>query len=212
MKFEIKHRFTKSVLFSLETDSFKLCVEAAVKSGANLSGANLYCADLSGADLSGADLSGADLSRADLSRACLYCADLSGANLYCAADLSGADLSRADLSGADLSGADLSGANLYGACLYCANLYGAHNEKITMVGERPFLQLGPLGSRCAYLLAFLTDAGVYVRAGCFWNTLKAFKAAVKKTHGTTIHGKEYGAAIKLIEAHAKLWTPKKVKK
>ena len=181
MKFEIKHRFTKSVLFSLETDSFKLCVEAAVKSGANLSGANLYCADLSGADLSGADLSGADLSRADL-------------------------------SGADLSGADLSGANLYGACLYCANLYGAHNEKITMVGERPFLQLGPLGSRCAYLLAFLTDAGVYVRAGCFWNTLKAFKAAVKKTHGTTIHGKEYGAAIKLIEAHAKLWTPKKVKK
>ena len=186
MKFEIKSWLTGAVLFSVETASLKLCVELAVRSGANLSGANLSRANLYGANLSGANLSGANLSRANLS----------GANL------SGANLSGANLSGADLSGADLSRANLS----------GAHNEKITLVGERPFLQLGPLGSRCAYLLAFLTDAGVYVRAGCFWNTLKAFKAAVKKTHGTTIHGKEYGAAIKLIEAHAKLWTPKKVKK
>ena len=41
MKFEIKSRFDASVLFSLETDSFKLCVEAAVKSRANLYGADL---------------------------------------------------------------------------------------------------------------------------------------------------------------------------
>ena len=33
MKFEIKHRFSGEVLFSLETDSPKLCVEAAVKAG-----------------------------------------------------------------------------------------------------------------------------------------------------------------------------------
>ena len=38
---EIKSRWTDTVLFSLETETFKLAVEAAVKSGANLGNANL---------------------------------------------------------------------------------------------------------------------------------------------------------------------------
>ena len=46
MLFKIKHRFSGSVLFSLETESLKLCVEAAVKDGADLRGANLRGADL----------------------------------------------------------------------------------------------------------------------------------------------------------------------
>ena len=104
MKFEIKCRFDGSVIFALETDSMRLCVEAAVKSRANLSRADLSCANLSGANLSCADLSGANLSGANLS-----CANLSRANLSCAdlscANLSGANLSRANLSCADLSGA-----------------------------------------------------------------------------------------------------------
>jgi hypothetical protein len=72
MKIEIKHQYTGSVLFSLETKSLKLCVEAAIKSRADLSGANLSGANLSRANLSRADLSGADLSGANLSRANLY--------------------------------------------------------------------------------------------------------------------------------------------
>ena len=81
MKFEIKSCYDASVLFSLETESLKLCVEAAVKSGAYLSGA----------DLSGADLGGAYLSRANLSRANLGGANLGGTNLD-GANLSGANL------------------------------------------------------------------------------------------------------------------------
>ena len=46
MKFEIKSRFSGAVLFSLETESIKLCVEAAVKSRADLRGANLGGAKL----------------------------------------------------------------------------------------------------------------------------------------------------------------------
>jgi hypothetical protein len=65
MKFEIKNRFTGSVIFSLETESTKLCVEAAYNSRADLSGADLSGAYLSRADLSGADLSGAYLSGAN---------------------------------------------------------------------------------------------------------------------------------------------------
>jgi len=72
MKFEIKNRFTGAVILTLETLSFKLCVEAAVKSRADLSGANLSRADLYGANLSGADLSRANLSGANLSGADLY--------------------------------------------------------------------------------------------------------------------------------------------
>ena len=64
MKFEIKSRYNASILFSLETDSIKLCIEVAVKSRADLSGANLSGANLSRANLYGADLSGADLSGA----------------------------------------------------------------------------------------------------------------------------------------------------
>ena len=93
-KFEIKHRYSGAVLYSLETKSIKLCVEAALKSEANLSEADLSWADLKGANLKEADLSWADLSWADLS---------------------GADLSEANLKGAYLNGADLSEANLNGA-------------------------------------------------------------------------------------------------
>ena len=86
MKFDIKHRVNGSILFSLETESLKLCLQAAVKEKAdlrwaNLRRANLSAANLSGADLSGADLSGADLRRANLSAANLRRADLRAANL-----------------------------------------------------------------------------------------------------------------------------------
>jgi hypothetical protein len=79
MKFEIRSKWSGSVLFEAEGGSLRMAVELAVRYGA---------------DLSGADLSGANLYRADL-----YRADLSGANLS-GANLSGADLYRANLSGA----------------------------------------------------------------------------------------------------------------
>ncbi len=87
MKFEIKHRFTGAVLFSLECERFKICIEAAVKAGANLAGADLARANLAGANLAGANLAGADLA----------CAYLAGANL------AGANLAGADLAGAYLA-------------------------------------------------------------------------------------------------------------
>jgi hypothetical protein len=91
MKFEIKHRITKEIIFSLECESFKLCVEMAIKTKVSL-----RCADLSHANLSSADLSHANLRYADLRYT-----DLSHANLS-SADLSHADLRHADLSYADL--------------------------------------------------------------------------------------------------------------
>ena len=65
MKVTVKSYFTGSVLFELETESLKKCLEVAVLSGADLRDAVLRGADLRGAVLSGAVLSGAVLSGAD---------------------------------------------------------------------------------------------------------------------------------------------------
>jgi hypothetical protein len=110
MKFEINHRFTGAVLFSLECGSLKICVEAAVKADANLADADLARADLARADLAGANLARANLARADLADA----------------NLAGANLARANLARADLAGANLAGANLAGAYLAGANLARAN--------------------------------------------------------------------------------------
>jgi len=118
---------------------------------------------------------------------------------------------KANLYGADLRSADLRSANLYGADLRSADLCGAFLEhegkKLTLVGERPVLQITPIGSRNDTLFAFITDGGVYVRAGCFFNTLTEFAAAVKAEHDTNVHAKEYAVAIALVKLHKKHWTP-----
>ena len=138
----------------------------------------------SGANLIGADLSGANLSRADLSRA-----DLSDTNL------SGADLSRTNLIGADLSGAYLIGAYL--------------KNKEKLVGKRPIFQIGPIGSRCAYFVAYVTDKGLRFDAGCQHQiTREVFEERLTELHGENDHAKEYRAALALIDAHAEIWTPK----
>ena len=167
-------------------------------SRANLYGANLYGADLYGADLYGANLSGANLSRANLSGANLSRADLYGANLY-RANLYGANLSRANLYGADLSGADLSGADLSGADLYGADLSGANLSGAK--GIRGILNIGPIGSRSAYLTAIRKDdLTIEIWTGCFRGTITEFKNSARATHDDNRHGLNYRSAIALIEA------------
>ena len=186
MNIQIKSRFTAAVLFEhdCENNSLRITLELAIKSGANLSGADLRGAYLSGADLRGADLSGANLS--------------------------GAYLSGADLSGADLSGADLSDAYLSRAYLSDAYLSGAYlKNKEKLVGKRPIFQIGPIGSRCAYFVAYVTDKGLRFDAGCQHQiTREVFEERLTELHGENDHAKEYRAALALIHAHAEIWAPK----
>ena len=144
------------------------------------------------------------LEKAAGARADLRCADLYGADLY-GADLYGANLRGADLRGADLGGADLGGANLCGADLRGADLYGADLRGKKLAGARPFIQIGPIGSRSDYLQAFVTDRGLMIRAGCFFGARDQFELRIVETHGDNEHAQEYRAALALIDAHAKLW-------
>ena len=109
---------------------------------------------------------------------------------------------RAALETATKDGANLDGAYLRGVSLGGANLGGK-----TLIGDRPVFTLGPIGSRCDYFSAYLTDKGIYLRAGCFFGTVAEFVDKLEREHGTNEHGREYRVALALIECHARLWTP-----
>ena len=186
MKHQIKQRYTNAVLFECDVPgevqasgrATRYALEKAVKDGAYLRGANLRGANLGGAYLRGAYLEGAYLR--------------------------GAYLRGAYLRGANLEGAYLEGANLESAYLEGANL--GDGEKL--IGERPLLVIGPIGSRCDYLIAYLTDKGIRIRAGCFFGDIDTFRNKLESTHGDNDHAAEYRAALVLIEKHAEIWTPK----
>ena len=61
MKFEIKNRWSGNLIFSCETDNWKLAIELALKAEADLRSADLRSANLRSADLRYADLGYADL-------------------------------------------------------------------------------------------------------------------------------------------------------
>ena len=128
----------------------------------------------------------------------------------CDANLRGADLSEAtlygvNLYGANLSGANLSGANLYGANLYGANLYGANlSEGKGKLLADGFFIAGPIGSRKDWLQAFHTDTGIWIKAGCFFDSIEKFREAVTKTHGDSNYAFEYAGICTFIEHHFKV--------
>lgn len=152
MHIEIRSRWSDESLFAIETDSWRLAVEAAVQHGADLRGATLY----------GANLRGTTLSEADLSEATLYGADLSGAK--------------------------------------------AQNGE-TLIGERPCIMVGPIGSRADYLIGWITEAGLWCTTGCWAGTLEELRVRIADVHGERLHGREYLAACEYLAVHAQLWTP-----
>jgi len=120
----------------------------------------------------------------------------------CGADLRGADLRGANLCDADLCGADLRGADLYGADLYGAKRYMDGETAITLVGKRPIIAIGPIGSRNDELRGLVTSAGLRIECGCFCGTLDAFREKAMATHDNGRHGVEYMAASAFIEVWA----------
>ena len=89
-----------------------------------------------------------------------------------------------------------------------ANLRGANlGGGLKLVGSRPVLTVGPIGSVGRTIFAWITDRGLRIEAGCFFGTRDEFVAKLADTHGDNTHAKEYTAALTLIDAHVELWTP-----
>ena len=74
-----------------------------------------------------------------------------------------------------------------------------------LTGDRPYFAVGPIGSRQDVLAAFLTEKGVYLRAGCFFGTVEEFRYKLQGEHGDNVHAIEYRAALVLVEAHYSAW-------
>ena len=96
----------------------------------------------------------------------------------------------ANLGGADLGGADLGGAKV-----------GKGGDEATLVGSRPVVQIGPIGSRNDWLLVFWCgDAGVRISAGCQKQISEAhFLKRLAYRHGegdqANIHAQHYIEAL-----------------
>lgn len=201
------------VLFTpaFKVGNMKECLELARRCKAELNFAYLRCVNLSGADLAYSDFTGSDFTRTNLDRASLVsttfnCADLRDVS-FCGSDLRGANFCDADLRNANFKFADIGGADFRGAVV--AENNGA---RMTLVGPRPILQIGPIGSRDDQMIVFLTDQGALIQTGCFLGFLSDFEQAVIQTHGKTASGKEdryckeYLSAIELAKAHEKIWS------
>ena len=114
-----------------------------------------------------------------------------------AAVKAGANLRDANLCVANLCVADLCDANLRDA-----NLCGAKvGDEAMLVGSRPIVQIGPIGSRNDWLLAFWCgDAGVRISTGCQQQITEAyFLERLAYAHGegeqANIHAQHYIEAL-----------------
>ena len=92
------------------------------------------------------------------------------------------------------------GTNLRGV-----NLSGAKVNGLELVGARPFMAIGPIGSELRTISVWLTAEGLRIQAGCFFGSRDEFVAKLAQTHGDNEHAQEYTAALVLIDMHAKLW-------
>ena len=102
---------------------------------------------------------------------------------------------KANLTGADLTGADLTRANLSRAYLTRAD-----GAKLTLLKNNPMLCIGSIGSRQSYMTAYNTDKGIYIKTGCYFDTIENFKIAVHEKHKDTKHAHDYMTAIAFIKA------------
>jgi uncharacterized protein YjbI with pentapeptide repeats len=103
---------------------------------------------------------------------------------------------RAYLTGADLSGADLTGAYLTGAYLTGANLIGAK------IGERIVSTVVARITRSDghEFVAFKTDNGHVIRAGCQTKTLDEYRDHISASYPNTDKARETTRILDYITA------------
>ena len=180
MKFKIKSWITGKLLFTLEGENWKLAFTAAVTAGQKFDEA-----DLSGKDFSGIEV---DCKNSSFDNSRFY-------------------NSRFDNSRFDNSRFDNS--RFYNSSFDNSRFYNSRFADKKITGLRPFFFVGPLGSDQRQLMAVSTEKGIHLATGCFSGSIDDFRAALKKKHGKNEHGKEYEAALELIELHFKLWKASK---
>jgi len=186
MKYEIKSWSAGKLLFTLEGENWKLAFTAAVTAGQKFDEA--------------------DLSEKDFSDIEVDCKNSSFYNCRF-------DNSRFDNS--SFYNCRFYNSSFYNCRFYNSRFYNSRfdnsrfddccfaGKRIT--GPRPLFFIGPLGSSQRQLMAVSTEQGIHLVTGCFNGSIDEFRAALKEKHGKNKHGKDYEAAIQMIEAHFEIW-------
>jgi hypothetical protein len=137
----------------------------------------------------GVDMRGAYMQGVDMRGAYMRDVDMRGV------DMRGAYMRGVDMRGAYMQGADMQGADMRGAKI---------KDGVVLKAKVSILQCGPCGSRQDYLIIFNTKVGLYVKAGCFLDTLTKFVSAVQEKHKGTVYEKEYLNIVKMAKEHFKI--------
>ena len=67
-----------------------------------------------------------------------------------------------------------------------------------ILSSSDYIVIGPIGRRHDYTTFYKTkDLGIWVKCGCFNDSIDDFFEKVKETHGTSKYAKEYFVAIEL---------------
>ena len=108
--------------------------------------------------------------------------------------------------GVDLRGADPRGVDLYCVDLYCVDRQGAEiTDSLTLIGNRPLLQIGPIGSDARVLMVWITNDGLRLQTGGFFGTVDDFMVNLNRDHTEEKHRREYLAALELAKIHYGEW-------
>lgn len=224
MKYEIKSWSAGKLLFTLEGENWKLAFTAAVTAGQKFDEA-----DLSGKDFSDIEVDCKD-SSFDNCRFDNCCFDSSrfynccfDSSFYSSSFYSSSfyncrfynshfygSFYNSRFDNCSFYNSRFKNSRFYSSIFDNCRLYSSRfdnssfaDKKIT--GPRPFFFVGPLGSDQRQLMAVSTEKGIHLVTGCFSGSIDEFCAALKKKHGDNEHGKEYAAAIQMIEAHFEIW-------
>jgi len=93
-------------------------------------------------------------------------------------------------------------ARVYGNAQVCGDAqvsgdaWVCGNAKIKISTD--YFTVGPIGSRSGFIT--FTKSNMSAVTGCFYGTIAKFTAAVKKTHGTNEHAKNYLALVKMVKS------------
>lgn len=189
---EIRHGNNHRVIFEHKVphNTMKKTVEFAVRNKVNLVGASFINEKLDNVDFSEVDLTDVSFINCSLIRA---------------------DFSKALLIDVSFEGSTLGGAYFHGAAMSDTMFKGAKFGRLTVTGNRPFIQIGPIGSRGDRLLCFNMNKGIYVSTGCFFGSLKEFEAAVRKRDFHPNHCDDYLETIDYVRNHFNRWNAPKEK-
>ena len=110
--------------------------------------------------------------------------------------LKGADLRNADLKGASFKDADIRFADLYGADLRYADLKSAKTDFGTL---KNLLYISDIGCNNDIAEIYNTDKGIFIKCGCFQDTIEKFESQVKETYPGSKFEKDYLAMIEFIK-------------